>query len=286
MWAGGGGSENIWHYDGKKWEALHPLPSSINSIYGFAENDIYAAAAEGRIFHFDGSEWYQQFRYGPDGNNPFHFTDIWGYSSFNIYAVGFYYENHKSYGIIFHFDGTEWKQVNIPKTEGQIRRIRGDFSDKSKQYFILNNVDFELPDSSRIFELDNNYIREIYYGQLFGADRSTTPMIETVNGKLYFGFDRKIHFLSGKGFIAQKTINFQEYSNSFIGRSINDLIFAVFGGFVHYNGNEIKFLYKNENSFVILDYTVTDNTFFAVGEDIDNRVNLVIKGILQNNEEQ
>lgn len=163
MWAGGSGSENIWHYDGKKWEVIHLLPSSINSMYGFAENDIYAAAAEGRIFHFNGVEWYQQFRYGPDGNNPNQFTDIWGYSSTNIYAAGFYYENHKSYGIIFHFNGTEWKQINIPKTEGQIYRIRGNFADKKTQYFILNNGDLTFPDSSRIFELDGSNIKEIYF---------------------------------------------------------------------------------------------------------------------------
>ncbi len=287
MWAGGGGSEHIWHYDGTKWKAL-PIGSypfaSVRSIYGFYENDIWIAAAEGKILHYDGTSWVLDFRYGPSGNNPNSFNDIWGYSSNDIYAVGHYYENHKSYGIIFHYNGTGWKQVNIPKTEGQIWQVRGDPNNRSRQYFVLNNVDFQIPDSSRIFELNGENIREIYYGELFSNDASA-PKIETINNKIYFGFNRAIHSFNGKNFILEKAVDIQSYSNSFIGRSINDLIFAVFGGFAHYNGSEIKYLYQNENTFLIFDYTITDNAFFAVAEDYDNRVNLVIKGILQNNEE-
>jgi len=285
MWAVGDGSRDLWHYDGETWTALHPLSGSQNSIYGFSENDIYIASNEGWIHHYNGSSWYEQFRYGPNGNNPNNFTDIWGYSPTNIYACGFYRENKKSYGLIFHYDGKKWERVNIPKIEGQIWQIRGDLNNRQKQYFRINNVDFQPPDSSRIFELEGNNIREIYSGQLFGEERSTTPLIETVSGTIYFGFDRKIHSFDGKNFLAKTTIKFQGYSNSFIGRSINDLILATVDGFVHYNGSEVKYLYQNENIFLIFDYTITNNAFFAVAEDFDNRVNLVIKGVLKNDKE-
>ncbi len=284
MWAVGDGSRDLWHYDGETWTALHPLSGSQNSIYGFSENDIYIASNEGWIHHYNGSTWYEQFRYGPDGNNPNHFTDIWGYSPTDIYACGYFRENKKSYGLIFHYDGKKWERVNIPKIEGQIWQVRGDLNNRQKQYFIINNVDFQPPDSSRIFELSGNNIREIYYGQFYTWERSN-PFIETVGGKLYFGFNRKIHSFDGKNFLVEKIIYLENYSNWFNGRSINDLILATVDGFVHYNGSEVKYLYQNENTFLVFDYTITDNSFFAVTEDFDNKLRLIIKGVLDNNME-
>ena len=280
MWAGGSGSENIWHYDGNSWESLHPLLGSINSIYGFAENDIYASATEGRIYHFDGSSWNEHFRYGPDGYN-YYFADIWGYSSKDLYACGHYYENNKSYGMIFFYDGSDWSRLNIPQTEGQIRRIRGDFINREKQYFILNNVDLTLPDSSRIFELDGEKIKEIYYGEFY-TEEASAPLIETINERIYFGFNRKIHSFDGSRFIVQKTINESNYYNGFVGRTLNDLILVASGGLAHFNGYDIKQLYQNSNTLAVFDFVVTDSSFFAVAHDYDDRVNLVIKGLLNN----
>lgn len=83
------------------WELLTPgkfTTENLNTIYGFAANDLYAASSKGTIFHFDGTNWKEMV-------TPVtcRINSIWGTDANNLYAVG---------GSILRFNGTYWETVD------------------------------------------------------------------------------------------------------------------------------------------------------------------------------
>lgn len=84
----------ILHWDGSSWNDGDKLMPMISTVWGSANDDIWAGG-NGR-FHFDGKEW----RKTDDSRH----IAIWGTASDNVYALG-------NSGSIQHYDGQGWAQV-------------------------------------------------------------------------------------------------------------------------------------------------------------------------------
>ena len=105
----------LWHYDGKNWTNVNLWGSynivtpQLNSIYGFAINNIWAVGLKGfyntdssLIIHYDGSKWSEaNIVRGNRGLN-----DIYGSSPNDIWACGFW-------GVVYHYDGIKWNKDSI-----------------------------------------------------------------------------------------------------------------------------------------------------------------------------
>jgi hypothetical protein len=73
----------------------------FNRVWGSAADDVWAVGGQGRIWHFDGSEWAAARALSEEW-----LVDIHGSSATNVWAVG--------WGGIAHFDGTGWAEVPGP----------------------------------------------------------------------------------------------------------------------------------------------------------------------------
>ncbi len=150
------GSDDIIHYNGNSWNSMFEFPTTTTTMwggYGFSYCDIwgssganvYATTNYGEIYHYNGSSWALAFRAttttSPYVFETFYFSGIWGSSETDIFAVGGYYpsyhsENYgKDYGIIFHYDGFTWSEMDIRATG--MRRLNGVWGASSSNVFAV-----------------------------------------------------------------------------------------------------------------------------------------------------
>ena len=116
---------NIMHWDGKQWNPEPFWEGEITAIYGFSKNDVWVAGAyiADPFFyplfgHWNGSKWEKTVLSisGVIGA-------LWGTSPTNLYAVG-------SGGMILHYDGSYWTQMNSGTNIRALSDIWG-FSDNA-----------------------------------------------------------------------------------------------------------------------------------------------------------
>ncbi len=72
------------------------ISTPIASLWGTSAADVYAAAHQGGVLHFNGTTWSRVF-----GAGQFLNMAVWGSSSSDVYVVG-------RPGMAFHYDGTLW----------------------------------------------------------------------------------------------------------------------------------------------------------------------------------
>jgi len=106
----GSSSSDIWligvggtyHYDGVTWSRYesdtYVSPDHAWGLWGFAENDVWAAGGTDEIVHWDGSEW---ISFEEDEVDRGSYNDIWGPSPDMLLAVG-------NNGAMATYNGTSW----------------------------------------------------------------------------------------------------------------------------------------------------------------------------------
>ncbi len=105
-WVGADGSafacgENVVFWNGQQWSDDNSTGFlGANSIWGVAENQVWAVGDEGLIEYFDGTQWSLEHSGVPQQLNS-----VSGRSATDIFAVG-------DEGIILHWDGNLWAQEN------------------------------------------------------------------------------------------------------------------------------------------------------------------------------
>ncbi len=82
---------NVAHWNGKEWTLSRPTYVTLNAVYGFGKNDIWAGSSA--PYHWNGTLWQI---YKVQGIFNGHIARIWGNSPDNIFFVG-------SNGSIMHY---------------------------------------------------------------------------------------------------------------------------------------------------------------------------------------
>jgi hypothetical protein len=86
---------------GDPFELFAPVTdSTLNSVWGFTDIDVWAVGDDGAIVHFDGSEWSLVA-----SGTTLRYTSVWGAAPDDVWAVGYYSD---SAGAIMHYDGDAW----------------------------------------------------------------------------------------------------------------------------------------------------------------------------------
>jgi hypothetical protein len=70
---------------------------AVHALFGFAKNDVWIAADDGHLMHFDGATWTERF-HTPDGKP---LRAIWGSGAKDVWSAG-------DSGTLYHFDGTSF----------------------------------------------------------------------------------------------------------------------------------------------------------------------------------
>jgi hypothetical protein len=114
----------IQHYDGTGWSRqLRKAGLVLRAVWGSSSTDVLAVGADqdspaARVFHFDGSQWTEVRGFAPGDFEVFGLESVWGSSATDIFAVGSVFDGVFDESLIFHFDGTDWRRMQVT---GQVR---------------------------------------------------------------------------------------------------------------------------------------------------------------------
>ena len=90
----------ILHYDGTEWLTMvSGTDVHLNEVWGNSGTDVFCVGMSGTILHFDGSIWTPM-----ESSTEVDLSSIWGSSSTDVYAVG-------GEGTILHFNGNQWTSM-------------------------------------------------------------------------------------------------------------------------------------------------------------------------------
>lgn len=265
VWAVGPGgdlSNTIYHYDGEEWttDGISRGISPI-SIWGFASNNVWIGGLEGRIWHFDGTDWKENFRL-PHPQFLFSgFMDIYGDQPNDVYAVGFVDSTDGRKGMIFHYDGVEWESVNIVSTHTTLARIKRGLK-TSKNYFIRGIVENDwAEDTTKILMFDGKKLIEIYSAI---DTKDKTNFIQNINDEMIFVIGYSLNKYYKSQFVKFYDINESNFGIQIFGRSLKDIFLGMKGGIAHYNGNNIQYLIEIDENRVSEFTAFEKNVFFSL----------------------
>lgn len=158
---GGDLDKTIFHFDGNKWGTDGILRSiSPYSVFGFAPNDAWVGGGSGEIWRYDGGNWKQSIELTKDGNKQIIFDNMWGESQNDFYAFGAYHDNNglPNNSVIAHFINNEWVMFNTMGIAGIVERL---YKNKTDQLIYLQVIKFSHTyDSTFIYKYEGgNYIK-------------------------------------------------------------------------------------------------------------------------------
>jgi ssDNA-specific exonuclease RecJ len=273
---GGDLDKTIYHYNGEEWSndgvsrAISPF-----SIWGFGSNEVWLGGLEGRIWHFNGLEWRESFILENTNINFSGFMDIYGKSRDDVYAVGFIDSTDGRKGMIAHYNGFEWKRLNILNTRSNFTRIKK-AEKTSRNFFIRGLVESEsVEDTTKIFMLNGNNLVQIYSA----IDvKENTNFIQNINNEMIFVIGYTLNKFNENKFEKFYDINDNNFGIQIFGRNIKDTFVRMEDGIAHFNGSDIQYLIKtNDNK--PSEGIVFDETVFFLSNNFNNGLNMIYRGI-------
>jgi hypothetical protein len=122
------GPGTILHFDGSRWTTVYTagVGRSLGSIWVAPGGEVFAVGLDKRnnwsrgfLAHWNGTAWEDaDFDLSAE---YVAMSGVWGSSPSDVYAVG----SSSSIGIIYHFDGTSWRQVDGVPTTGAFTTVGG-----------------------------------------------------------------------------------------------------------------------------------------------------------------
>lgn len=230
----------VWHFDGTTWTESGDLVPDRDqtSVWGSSANDIWMSNEVGKMFHYDGKEWTEKTRLKVDWFDYVLVNSIWGLSSNEVYASGFCFQpfptskEQNNYGVVFKYDGKEWKQLKLP-----IRYTNFGFVRKDRDgilYLAAFNSDSGL---GEIYSYDGVYLNNLF-------TFNDTPYLINIAGYVYTQKQNKIYRLNKSGFTEAIELNNLELPGAILGgRSIKDFFAISKNGIEHYNGSDFLQIY-------------------------------------------
>jgi hypothetical protein len=285
VWVGGGGGitpyDRLWHFDGNVWRPYnHHVSVFPTCIFGFAQNDVWMGGNDGKIFHFNGSTWSQNYRYWNDTLYTTEVRSLCGISPDNIYAVGtiYYNINDQPKSFILHYDGNNWTPLFISSEYVQFLEIDID-GNNIYIYGYMNPTDSTL-ETVAFYKMNGNKAVKIF--------QKTTREITwaspcQIGAHTYFLIGKDLTFYINGKFSTLVTFDVDEFNYYVSGRSLKDLFLHMRNGLAHYNGENIEYLYQFDNSFISIYHKpllFEKDVYFTVHDNM-NDINLILEGKLE-----
>jgi hypothetical protein len=102
--------------DGWCWENPLPQGNTLNAVFSFADDDVWAVGVHGTIMHWNGKGWTNQYSVDPQIT----LTGLWGSGPDDIWAVGTKAGNlvlNPAQSVILHWDGSGWYPTAHPPSQ-------------------------------------------------------------------------------------------------------------------------------------------------------------------------
>lgn len=160
--------------------------------------------------------------------------------------------------------------MNIPNIKVGFNEIR---KNRNGGY-IVTATNFDNGFLEKLFFFDGkNTLKEIY------SDYNWPGLYE-MNGEVYITIMRKIYKYRNNRLELWKEFPGTSYYGTVLGKSEKDFFGAGYEGVLHYNGNDLKILYQAQLNLV--GGLIFEKDVFFVGYDSGKKINIIIRGTLQN----
>ncbi len=283
VWAIGPGGDldkTIFHFDGEKWtNDSISRPISPLCIWGFAKNDVWIGGHEGRIWHFDGTDWSENLHIDDPLFIYSSFTDIWGENHNNIWTVGLLDSAGIRKGLMYHYNGKEWKRINIDYTGGQFLKIRRGLK-TNKNYYLTGLWENDLiGDSIKILEYSGGtHLKQL---KISGFGNGKWMDVQEVDDEIIFTINNKLYTYNNNKFELLVTNPFPNSFQGIDGRNKKDIFWMMQYGITHYNGNDIKYILKFNTLQYLSNGVLFKNKVFFLANDYQNYLNIIYRGTLK-----
>ncbi|MCZ2267853.1 MAG: hypothetical protein LC124_03265, partial [Ignavibacteriales bacterium] len=230
------------HFGGESWFSYGvPGINQPNAIYGFSSSDIFVGDENGKIWR--GPNWRLFAEITKDGHKNIGFNNIWGISSNDLYAIGAYPDTViGGYNITLvaaHYSNNNWSILNKKNIIGIGSKIYKDSNDIV--YILTYKLGGGLtPDSSIIYEYDQENFKEIYSSIWVGGEQAN---ISLINSEVYFILGSKIAKRVNGQFQTFLQIDNSNFYQRIWGRNSKDIFLLMTDGLAHYNGTDIEYLF-------------------------------------------
>jgi len=283
VWAGSPtGVHVLWHFDGTKWA---PWPHAqqispgfdIQCLYGFARDDVWGGSDNGELYHFNGEKWSVAFTYSIKGMGQPEFTDIWGTSPTDMYAVGRALPNsgYPMKSFLLHYDGRSWKQLLVTNFGVQFQRVR-----MERGVIFITGTQNGPPSTNLIYEYMNGRLIELLSKT---RDEVYTVWMNDIGNEIYFEVGNAIEIYKRGHFFPVMALPDSETVVGVSGRNKNDLFIYTFGGILHYNGTNTKYLLRVPKDIPrspFREMLFKNQVFFTVLDVKSGVTNLIVHGVL------
>jgi hypothetical protein len=281
IWAVGSGDSSdhlIWHYNGTKWttDYVHRTLSSIDALFGLSANDVWIGDDEGDIWHYIGG-WNKVAKLAPPGFDRYVLVmDIWGTNPNDIYAAGWATKSDGYFrASLWKYNGTKWDSMEVPEMRLGFSQIR---IQHETGKMLLAGYCSDEPWTYYLFTRDQSGLKKLYEG-------STYTQLVTLNDKVLIGMERKMYYFDGQQLKFWRDFSGIFPYNHFFARSTKDIISASPEGIIHWNGTDVKLLYKGAYNYGTA--AVFDKDFFILSRDTylssGTGYNIIIHGKLKDN---
>lgn len=278
VWAVGMAYSNqhcIWHFDGISWKTT-PANQYIDprGIFGFGKDNVWIGSTDGAFWHYTGLTWSKFCETKIDSFGPFIAQSMSGSAPNDIYTVGFANNNNgKDYrGIIMHYDGNKWSQMNIQDIRASFTQIF--FNEETSEY-LINGLVFENS-KNPIYIFNGKELKEVQSPTEFGS-------LNMIGNNIYFVGDYKIFRYNNSQFNLFKDFTGTDYAGRAWGRNEKDFFTVNWGGIGHYNGSDIiTIVPKANNDWAPNESIIFEKDFFSIWRDTRTGYTISIHGILKN----
>ena len=134
----------IYRFDGSAWSLTEIGSYELYSVWGAADNEVFAGGDGGKIVFYDGYGWTDR---SPGMGITYTYRGIWGTSASDVFAVAGPY--------IVHWDGSDWSlMTNVGSGAGDLRSVWGS----------AGNDVFAVGRGAKVFHYDGSQWSVIFDG--------------------------------------------------------------------------------------------------------------------------
>lgn len=263
---------SIYHYNGNEWKTDGIFRSIVPwCIHSISRNSVWLAGQDGKIWKYNGQNWTENYTFMKN-NHEITFEDIWGDMDQNVFAIGHADSLNVRKPIIIHYNGSLWNEISTPsyKTYAFVRIVK---DNTAGNYYLMGwGEKLNGGDLFGLFELSGSQIKQIYEGE-------TMPSIIKVQNKILFSFNKRICSYSNNEFVTFIENNdISAWWLLLCARNTKDIFLWVADGLAHYNGDDIKYVYKITNPMSITDGVLFDNDAFFIASEPSLGATYILRG--------
>ena len=279
---GGDLDKTIFHFDGNAWTTDEIYRSfSPYAVFGFASNDVWSGGGSGQIWRFNGSNWKEFSKLTKEGHSDIVFNNIWAESQNDIYAFGAYHDNKgtPNNSVIAHFINNEWVMLNTDSIKGLVAHLYKDKIGNQIYMQVINMGEGEYYDSTIIYEYSQGKYNKLYSSIW---TRGLEADISLINNEVYFILGSRIAKRINNQFITVLQVENPNFYQRIWGRNSKDIFLFMTDGLVHYNGSDMEYLkYFDKSRTQIFGATLFEKEVFFLVSEAQTNLNLIYHGVLK-----